>query len=294
MSVITIQRDGWTAGIKTEGGQLCSLISPAGRQMMWNGDPAVWGKHSPFLFPVIGCVKNNQLSIGGKVYPMPKHGFRADIPMEVTELGDDYVRMTLRDNEETQAIYPFSFALHITHTLTGSGCTIEYTVENTGDTPLPFTIGFHPAFTVPCEEGAAFGDYRFTFDKPESARVIRQNEKGILTGDAHQELIDDRSFDLNYDEIYPVDTFLFPDVNSRGVTVTNRSTGRGIRVDFPKMPNIAVWTMGWKYAPYLCIEPWQGLPESLSENNTLEEKPGLVTLAPGRSYKTWMTVTELA
>ena len=48
-----------TAVIASEGAELKSLVID-GREIMWCGDPAYWGKTSPVLFPAIGNVRNNK------------------------------------------------------------------------------------------------------------------------------------------------------------------------------------------------------------------------------------------
>ena len=65
------------AVIASEGAELKSLVI-GGREIMWCGDPAFWGKTSPVLFPAIGNVKNNKTIIDGKEISLTKHGFARD------------------------------------------------------------------------------------------------------------------------------------------------------------------------------------------------------------------------
>ena len=53
---------------------------------------------------------------------------------------------------------------------------------------------------------------------------------------------------------------------------------------FPEMEVLAVWTMPGKRAPYLCIEPWQGLPPMADETGRFEDKPYHITLGAGECY----------
>ena len=66
-----------SAKIDSKGAELKSLII-GGREIMWNSDPAFWGKSSPVLFPAIGNVKANKTVIDGKTIDLPKHGFARD------------------------------------------------------------------------------------------------------------------------------------------------------------------------------------------------------------------------
>ncbi|OQA02997.1 MAG: Aldose 1-epimerase [bacterium ADurb.Bin400] len=44
--------------------------------------------------------------------------------------------------------YPFSLGIRLTYLLDDNGLTVKSDVTNTGDTPAPFGLGFHPYFTV--------------------------------------------------------------------------------------------------------------------------------------------------
>ena len=46
-------------------------------------------------------------------------------------------------------LYPFSFELEITDTLTENGLTRALTLKNTGSEPMPYTLGFHMTFREP-------------------------------------------------------------------------------------------------------------------------------------------------
>lgn len=45
--------------------------------------------------------------------------------------------------------YPFASRLSLTYTLTRSGMTVAYSVQNTGKQSLPYGFGLHPYFTLP-------------------------------------------------------------------------------------------------------------------------------------------------
>ena len=51
----------------------------------------------------------------------------------------------------------------ISYELGGDGITVHYQVANTGEEEMFFSIGGHPAFNVPLEEGLAFEDFYLAF-----------------------------------------------------------------------------------------------------------------------------------
>ena len=76
----------------------------------------------------------------------------------------------LEANPATLEAYPFPCALTVAYTLTENGYETAFTVENTGDKPMPYAIGGHPGFNIPVDEQAAFEDYVIRFEKEETQR----------------------------------------------------------------------------------------------------------------------------
>ena len=53
------------------------------------------------------------------------------------------------ETAETKRLYPFDFALNVTHRLCADGFETRFTVENHTGRDMPFLIGGHPAFAGP-------------------------------------------------------------------------------------------------------------------------------------------------
>lgn len=52
------------------GAELQSIRSKTtGFEFLWQGNPEIWGRKSPVLFPVVGRCKNDMIEIEGKKYP---------------------------------------------------------------------------------------------------------------------------------------------------------------------------------------------------------------------------------
>src|SRR5205807_7348305 len=63
------------AQINPLGAQLSVLQDASGRDLLWNGDPAVWAGRAPILFPIIGTLAGGRYRVGSKEYRLPRHGF---------------------------------------------------------------------------------------------------------------------------------------------------------------------------------------------------------------------------
>lgn len=55
--------------VSTKGAELQSLIAN-GKEYLWQGDPAFWGRRAPILFPIVGRLADDTLRIEGKKYTM--------------------------------------------------------------------------------------------------------------------------------------------------------------------------------------------------------------------------------
>ena len=256
-----------------------------GRERLWSGDPAVWKGVSPVLFPAIGVMKNGGATIGGAFYAVPRHGFVRDLPFEVTERGEDFVTLTLEENADTLKVYPFRFALSVTHRFLPNGFETRFTVENHSDRPMPFMLGGHPGFACPTASDEAFEDYVLRFEKPENGDTLLCTREHTLSGAEKAPFeADGRTLPLRYADFDRLDTFIFAGLESRSVELVNPATGHGLRFSFPELPVLAVWTAPGAHAPYVCLEPWQGLPAMDDETGRYEDKPYVLTLPVGRAH----------
>ena len=115
-------------------------------EILWEGNPVYWKRHSPVLFPNVGKTYKNRVLINGTQYPTSQHGFARDNVFTCIEAANEKASFMLRSSEETKEVYPFDFELHINYKLNKKELTVEWQVKNCGDETMYFTIGGHPAF----------------------------------------------------------------------------------------------------------------------------------------------------
>ena len=281
--IIRITNGVFTASIRPMGAQIVSLTGPDGREIIWQGDPAIWADHTPILFPIIGNAKDGQVIIDGKAYPMTKHGFARKALFRPAVVGENYVTLELTESDETLAQYPFEFTLEITYELTDRGFRCFFTVENNSDRPMPFCVGGHPAFIVPMEEGAAFEDYQVIFPVDETVTNLLCPGGQLINGSEtltfpHGVLALDHGI---FDE---KDTLLLPDLASSSVDLVHKATGHGLRLSWEGMEALAIWSRPHNHGNYLCLEPWHGLPGMVDESGVFAEKRYATVLEPEEGY----------
>ena len=56
--------------------------------------------------------------------------------------------------------------------------------------------------------------------------------------------------------------------------------GAGVEMDFTGYPVMAFWTPPGKNAPFICLEPWHGLPANTFESGEFSEKAFAIELSP--------------
>lgn len=286
--LVTIANGALTARINPLGAELWSLTDPQGREYMTDADPAFWTGHAPLLFPIVGALRNGTYRLDGRDYALPKHGFARTSRFTVAETFPDYARFRLEDSDATHAVWPFAFALDAEFVLGGATLAMAVTVRNTGDTPMPFSFGFHPAFAWPLPGGGAKERHRVVFAKdepgpirridPASGTLRKVPQPSPATG---RELVPDA-------RLFEADALIWDRLASRSLTFAGE-TGVALALDFPDCPHLGLWQKPG--APFLAIEPWQGFNDPADFAGDLGEKPGIVVLAPDAERRFRLEVT---
>jgi galactose mutarotase-like enzyme len=275
-----------SAAVSPMGAQLRSL-SADGRELLWGADPAWWGSSAPLLFPIVGSLNGDAYRVGGRSFSLPRHGFGRHSRFELVEAAPDLAVFRLASSEETRAIYPFDFRLDVRFRIEGARLTLTAVLANLGAGPLPASFGFHPAFNWPLAGERA--DHRILFDEDEPGPIRRLGADGTLEPEPIPTPVRGRVLDLR-DDLFQHDALIFDRLNSRGL-VYGTAEGPSLRIAFPAMPHLGIWTKPG--APFVCIEPWQGLADPQGYAGDFRDKPGVVETAPGQTRTFAMSVEVL-
>lgn len=281
---VTLSDADLTLTVAALGAEMQSF-SRAGQELLWQGDPQWWSGRAPILFPIVGPAPEGRLTIGDFEAEMGQHGFARRRIFSLEESTATSCRHVLNDDEATRAQYPFAFRLAITHALESGMLKVTAEITNTGDTPLPFCLGFHPAFAwpLPGAEGQTHGVTLGNGAEPALARLdgSRLPETRLPSPFSKGELT------LAHAQ-FEADAMIFPEGAG---TELSYGTEDGPRLDFTfdNLPFLALWQKPG--APFLCIEPWHGMHAPRGGSAQLSERPGALSLAPGDSASFGYTVT---
>lgn len=277
---LTLSSHGANATLNTVGGELTGY-SRNGLEYVWQGDPAYWPGHAPVLFPVVGALKNGCVMIEGKQYSMPKHGIVRKSEFELTEKSQDSAIFTIKATQDGLKMYPFRFRLAVTHRLMENGFQTTYVVTNEDERMMPFCIGAHPGFNCPLREGESFEDYELLLDETENIPALYTDAETLMRYDTAVQLIQEgHRIPLRYCD-FDRDAFILDGLRSRGVRLVHKGTGKGLHFTFDGFGALVVWTPTQKRAPFLCLEPWAGLPALADETGGIMDKPYVTVLQPG-------------
>lgn len=271
-----------SAAINPKGAELYSLQLD-GIERIWQGDPAIWGRHAPLLFPLIGRLKNQQYELDGKMIQAPMHGFCRDRMFEVVEADDRHVRYRTQDDEEARAVYPFSFTLDVEFQLEENTLIKRHTVTNRSDREMPFELGGHDAYRTTLIPGETMADYAIAFEGLDHLEPFAMDESGTLDlpkGNIPLEgpLLTKLPQDVG------LDTIVLENLPVRKVSLVSRKSPRKVTVEFEDFPYLGIWTaQKGVVTNYICIEPWSTLPDGHFMGRKLTDKSGIVVLAPGES-----------
>ena len=281
---VTLSNDQLEVNTTAAGGEMQSLKA-RGRETLWQGDPAWWSGRAPILFPIIGPGPDGRISVGDFEAEMGQHGPARKSPFTLAAQDDLSCLWVLDDSEATRAQFPFAFRLELGYRLDGGTLTASAEVINTGDRPFPFQLGFHPAFAwpLPGGEGQPHEITLANGAEPALARIDgpclpdtrlpSPFRAGRLTLDPAQ---------------FEADAMIFPDGAGPALSY---GVADGPRLDFrfDNLPHLAIWQKPG--APFLCIEPWQGMHALPGTGNQLADRPGALILAPGARHRAAWSVT---
>lgn len=280
-----IENEYLKVGIATHGAELSSIFDKKrNKELLWQADPTYWKRHAPVLFPIVGNVNGGVFKYKGKSYPMSAHGFARDTDFELVKKDDNSVSFSLRSTAETKEKYPFDFELIITHILEENTINVVWDIVNTSDSePLYYSIGGHPAFACPINDGEKRSDYKVKFEKdsltysliiPDTREVDYQNPSTIELKDGILDITD---------TLFDKDALIFDDYQVQKASLCTPDGKPYITLSCKGFPSFGLWSHPSPDAHYVCLEPWLGRCDNKGFDGELPEKYGEQCLEAGKA-----------
>jgi len=268
--------------VSTHGAELQSLVAN-GREYLWQGDPAFWGRRAPILFPIVGRLAHDTLRVDGEQYTMKQHGFARDT--DFVQESKNHYRMV----ETTYNNYPFIFDLAVEYNIDGNTLSCLWIVQNNGKKDMHFQIGAHPAFLLPdydandgCHALIQFYDkdgqtisplisnhlvdgLRCSYGTP----MALNNNNGILAINKHT---------------FENDALLIEGQQVGSVALLDKFGHPVLTVSCPQADAFGIWAPNKPGCPFVCIEPWCGIADRFDFAGDISEREYNKCIEPSKAY----------
>lgn len=291
--IINLKNEFLSVSIDSIGAELISLKDKNQVEYIWQRDEKYWKSSSPILFPQIGNARNDKTIIYGKEYVLLKHGFCRNIEFEVKKNTETEVEFFMQETDRTLEVYPFLFELCLIYKLNKDRLQIEYRVKNKDKKEMLYLIGAHPGFRCPIYENEDFEDYIIRFEMIEDAysTVYDLDKKEFDTSNRIHILNNSDIIELSHD-LFKKDAIYLDELKSRKVSIINKSSNKGVMVDFNSFDTVAFWT-AMPDAPFICVEPWNGSAIRCDENDEFINRYKIQKLSAGKEANYQITISVL-
>ena len=240
-----------------------------------------WKRHAPVLFPIVGSLKYNTTYIDGKKYQMSQHGFARDMVFDIVNISEREHTYVLKYNEDTLKMYPYKFELYISYIIEDNKLTIIYKVKNLDIRPIYFGIGGHPAFIIDLKNNK----YKVEFENAENNIKFSQLDAGLISYKNNyinnSLMSNNRCIEIRKDT-FSHDAIIMSGLSSRKLRLYENNIEK-LEFEFGQFKYLSLWSK--KYAPFLCIEPWQTTADYTDSNQDFTLKKDNIKLEVNEEYK---------
>lgn len=282
MALFQISNNKIMIQVNSMGAELTSLKDVAtGTEYMWNADPAYWKRTSPVLFPIVGGLKEGKYRLDGREYPMGQHGFARDMEFRLKSQVASEIWFTLESDEETLQKYPYPFVLEIGYELEDRTVIVKWRVKNPATKQMYFSIGGHPAFMCPIDEGTKQSDYKLLFDTKEPL-ISSGLQNGLLSNETKIYTQENGMLPVT-EHLFDKDALVIEKHQAQSVALARADGIPYLTVDFDA-PLFGIWSPPGKNAPFICIEPWYGRCDRADFSDDWTKRDWIESLKPGETF----------
>lgn len=276
--IYVLKNEQLTVEISTLGAEVVS-VTRGNCEYIWQGGTNFWKGKTPLLFPICGRLNGGKYTYDGNTYEMVHHGFLRRSELKCLSATDTEIVLFLAANDTTKAIYPFNFAITLTYRLDAATLSLSAKIENRGSDIMPATFGGHPGFRVPLDGDSDFSDWILEFAEECEPDQIEIAPSGLQSGVRWAYPLKNRKILPLSHDLFQIDG-IFMSRMTRSVTLKSEKSARSVTLNYPDMPYLGVWHDANCEAPFVCIEPWCGLPDYDNRPMDFSQKAQMFHLAP--------------
>ena len=285
--IITLTCGNSICKISTKGAELVSYVVD-GVEKIWQGADGFWVGKAPVLFPICGRLNGGYYTYGGKEYIIKTHGFLKSMDFTVVNQEKSTATFLLESNEDTLKEYPFEFKFRMLYKLTDTSLGVYFIVENHSNKEMLYSVGCHEGYAL---EGD-LDEYYIAFEEDENVIDRTILVDNFTTADIEKiTLMGNRLKLTDYfkQENYGDSMVVYP-IKSKRVTLM-RGDEEKLSVYYADFESLVLWTQVG--AKFICIEPWNGMPDATDTDHSLENKVAIKKLEPNGSITMYHSITIL-
>lgn len=283
MANVELKNDELTVSISLLGAEIQVVKRVKdGFDYIWNDTTGkYWGRHAPILFPIIGQINQNTYFFDGQKYGLTQHGFLRDQTFEIVSQSTSAVTLKSAANADTKAKFPFDYQVTVDYRLDGAALNVEFSVENLDTKTMYYSLGLHPGFNTTGD----FSKYALKFDPAVSELENQEVDPApLLNGKTHAVKLNNGQYDLSHAKLDD-GLVVFSAKGLKHVTLASTEAEHAVELDLTDFPYFAVWSPEKKNADFVCVEPFNGLPDVYGEPEQLQDKKAVNVVAAGNTDK---------
>jgi galactose mutarotase-like enzyme len=268
--------------VNKNGAELASVMQLDNQfEFLWNANPTVWNRHAPVLFPIVGKLKNNKISINGNFYEMTQHGFARDSNFELINKTEKSLTFLLQSNLETLKKYPFEFHFYIIYSFTeiSNQLEITYKITNNSTVEMPFSIGAHPGFKLPIPD---LNQYEINFERLSNVERHLLLD-GLFNGKTENIKLENHTLKLNT-ALFEKDAIVLKNCTTKKIALKHHFSNYEISCEFNDFNDFGIWAKKGNQE-FICLEPWIGYSDNIYADCEIADKKGIIILPVNETFE---------
>ncbi len=286
---LTMENSRFRVAVEMLGAELASILDKGtGREYLWQGDPAVWPHKAPVLFPVCGPLLGDRVEMDGQEYQMPRGGFALRLRHKLVCQDKGLICLRLESTPESEAIYPWRFAVKTTYALKGNHISCRMKVLNYDRKTMYFQCGFLTAFNCPFVSGTTQADYGLRLEQLEALTVQEQDDKGFLTRNTQMWEPEDGVIFLDSGKLDS--GLVIREPTSQYFQFSYKKSGEYVRLYTREAPFVYLRAAPAGERRFLCMGSWHGAPDLADASASWEKKENVISLGAMEEYYAHQTI----
>ena len=211
--------------------------------------------------------------------------FASNSLFTVVEQSNAHIRFCLTQTPESLTVYPYQFELYVTYRLNGRKLIIEWEVVNTDNKTIYFQLGGHPSFNYENFNAEDEVHGYISFDNTKNLQTRLIGDQGCASNEYEPVPLDAEGMLPLTNTAFALDTYVLENKQVKEATLHNKERKAYAKVKFSTAV-LCIWSPCDGKAPFVCIEPWAGLCDTVGFEGDISERNFINSAPVNGKYST--------